>query len=255
MSRAISKRGTARRLTLASAATTALVLLTAAPAAAHVEVESDKAQALAENVEVSFDAESESATAGITEIRVVLPKGIAPGDVTYGEGPEGWKFTANDDGYTVKGPAMKAGVDAEYSVVVRQLPDAKELVFKTLQSYSDGTIDRWIELGEAGGDGHGGNEAPVLKLKAAAPGAKAVSPSPSETASESASESPSASPSPSPSASQTPQQTPTAEAEEATSEDDGGMSAGAWIGIGIGAVVVAGSAAYLVRRRGAAAQQ
>ncbi|MGW2717785.1 hypothetical protein [Streptomyces sp. NPDC001492] len=52
-----------------------------------VEVESDKAQALAENVGIGFDAESESDTVGITEIRVVLPEGIAPADVSYGEAP------------------------------------------------------------------------------------------------------------------------------------------------------------------------
>ena len=229
-----TQHGTARRLTLAAAAAGTLVLLTAGPAAAHVEVESDKAQALAENVEISFDAEAESDTAGIAEVRVILPKGIAPGDVTYGEGPKGWKFTTAADGYTVKGPALKAGVNAEYSVVVRQLPDVKELAFKSLQTYSDGKIDRWIELDESSEQ-----PAPVLKLKAAAPGAKAVSPSPSE------------SPSPVPSATPTP--TPTAEATEATS-DDGGMSAGAWIGIGAAVVVVAGAAVYLVRRLGGAQQ-
>ena len=231
-----TQHGTARRLTLAAAAAGTLVLLTAGPAAAHVEVESDKAQALAENVEISFDAEAESDTAGIAEVRVILPEGIAPGDVTYGEGPKGWKFTTAADGYTVKGPALKAGVNAEYSVVVRQLPDVKELAFKSLQTYSDGKIDRWIELDESSEQ-----PAPVLKLKAAAPGAKAVSPSPSE------------SPSPVPSATPTPTPTPTAEATEATS-DDGGMSAGAWIGIGAAVVVVAGAAVYLVRRLGGAQQ-
>jgi uncharacterized protein YcnI len=229
-------RTTLSRLALASAATTALVLLTAVPAAAHVEVESDKAQALARNVEIAFDAESESATAGITEIRVVLPKGIAPADVAYGEGPKGWKFTANDDGYTVKGPAVKAGVNAEYSVVVKQLPDAKELAFKTLQSYSDGRTDRWIELDE-----NGENPAPVLQLKAAAPGATPISPSPTA----------SASPSPTP----TPEETTasaTPQAADTEKDDDGGLSAGAWTGIIAAILVVAAAVAFFVRRRGAA---
>ncbi|WP_210577139.1 DUF1775 domain-containing protein [Streptomyces sp. GESEQ-4] len=239
-----AKHRTARRLTLAAGATTALLLLTAAPAAAHVEVESDNAQALAENVELAFVAESESATAGITELRVVLPKGIAPTDVTYGEGPKGWKFSATDDGYTVKGPAVKTGEDAEYSVVVRQLPDAKELAFKTLQTYSDGKIDRWIELSESSGGGHG-NEAPVLELKAAAPGAKPVSPSPSE------SESPSVSPTP------TAEETdisPSPQAADTEKDDDGGLSAGAWTGI-IAAILVAAAAVVFVMRRRGSAQQ
>jgi uncharacterized protein YcnI len=235
MSHLSTTGATARRLTIAIAATATAVLLAAGPAAAHVEVESEKAQALAENVEVSFDAESESSTAGVTQIRVVLPESIAPADVSYGEGPTGWTFTANDDGYTVKGPAVKAGVNAEYSIVVKQLPDAKELAFKTLQTYSDGRIDRWIELDESGEQ-----PAPVLKLKAAAAGAKSASPTPSETASQSAS--PSAE-KPEPSSS------PVAEAE---TKDDGGLSAGAWIGIGAVVVVAAGGAFYLVRRRGPA---
>ena len=233
MSHLSNTRTSALRLTIATAATATAVLLVAGPAAAHVEVESEKAQALAENVEISFDAESESSTAGITGIRVVLPEGIAPADVAYGAGPKGWKFTANDDGYTVQGPAVKAGVNAEYSVVVKQLPDAKELAFKTLQTYGDGRTDRWIELDESGEQ-----PAPVLKLKAAAAGAKSASPTPSETVSRSASpttEEPSAS--------------PVAEAEK---KNDGGLSAGAWTGIGAVMVVVAGGAVYLVRRRSAA---
>ncbi|MFE6331654.1 DUF1775 domain-containing protein [Streptomyces sp. NPDC057798] len=239
-------RITPPRLLAAVTAAGAAVVLTAVPAAAHVEVEADKAQALAENVEVTFFAESESASAGITQLRVILPEGIAPADVTYKEGPEGWKFTANDDGYTVKGPAVQVGEDAEHSVVVRQLPDAEELAFKTLQSYSDGKVDRWIELGASSGDGHGhGNEAPVLKLKAAAPGAQVVSPSPTE------SQSPSASPTPTAAetaASASPQ------ADATGKDDDSGLSAGAWTGIIAAVVVVAGAVLFLVRRRSGAQQ-
>ncbi|MER7577679.1 DUF1775 domain-containing protein [Streptomyces sp. NPDC126514] len=239
-------RITPPRLLAAVTAAGAAVVLTAVPAAAHVEVEADKAQALAENVEVTFFAESESASAGITQLRVILPEGIAPADVTYKEGPEGWKFTANDDGYTVKGPAVKVGEDAEHSVVVRQLPDAEELAFKTLQSYSDGKVDRWIELGESSGDGHGhGNEVPVLKLKAAAPGAQVVSPSPTE------SQSPSASPTPT--AAET-AASPSPQADATGKDADSGLSAGAWTGIIAAVVVVAGAVLFLVRRRSGAQQ-
>jgi len=236
-----------RRLAVAAAAAATAVLFTAVPAAAHVEVESDDAQALAENAELAFTAESESATAGITQIRVVLPKGIAPSDVTYGKGPEGWKFTTTDDGYTVKGAALKVGADAEYSVVVRQLPDAKELAFKTLQTYGDGKVDRWIELGESGDDdghGHGeGNPAPVLKLKAAAPGATPVGPS--LPASASASATPTAEES---------STSPTPQAADSETEDDGGLSAGAWVAIAAVLVLAVAVALVFVRRRGGARQ-
>lgn len=227
-----------RRLPLASALAAAAVLLTAGPALAHVEVESEKAQALAENVTLSFNAESESGTAGITELRVVLPQGISPADVSYGEGPAGWTFTARADGYTVRGPALKARTDAAYSVVVRQLPDAKELAFKTLQSYSDGRTDRWIELG-----GGGKGPAPVLKLNAAAPGAKPVAPSPSP------SPEPSPSATPGPTASAAPEATGSPTDSGTASQDGGGLSAGAWWGIGAAALAAVAASVYFLRRR------
>ncbi|MFG2457094.1 DUF1775 domain-containing protein [Streptomyces sp. NPDC048523] len=224
------------RLSVAAAGAATAVLLTAVPAAAHTEVEADKAQALAENVTVSFDAEAESDTSGIKEIRVVLPEGITPADVTYGKGPEGWKFSATDDGYSVKGAELKTGESAEYSVVVRQLPDAKEVPFKTLQTYGDGHVDRWIELDE-----NGENPAPTLKLKAAAPGAKLVSPSPSVSAS------------PAPTAVET---TPAAspQATDTEQDDEGGLSAGAWTGIGAGILVAVAAVVLAVRRRGGTEQ-
>ncbi|MFF7445443.1 MULTISPECIES: DUF1775 domain-containing protein [unclassified Streptomyces] len=238
---------TLNRLAVATAAAATAVLLTAVPAIAHVEVEADTAQALAENVQLTFTAESESATAGITQLRVILPKGISPSDVTYEDGPDGWKFAATNDGYTVKGPALKTGADAEHSVVVRQLPDAKELAFKTLQTYGDGKVDRWIELGESDdGHGHGhGNEAPVLELEPAAPGATTVSPTPS----------PSQSPTPTPTATQSgdsaaPQAADSEQDDE--QDDDSGMSTGAWIGIAAAALLAAGAIAFAVRRRGSA---
>jgi uncharacterized protein YcnI len=235
----IKTHGTARRLTIATTTAVTALLLSAGPAAAHVEVESEKAQALAENVELSFDAESESNSAGIIELRVVLPEGIVPADVTYGEGPKGWKFTANDDGYTVKGPAVKTGENAKYSVFVKQLPDAEELAFKTLQTYSDGHTDRWIELGDGSEE-----PAPVLKLKAAAGGSKAAGPSPSETASEA----------PSASASPAAEETSASPVVEAKKDDDAGLSAGAWAGIGAVVLVALAAVGYAVRRRSGAQQ-
>ncbi|MET7737070.1 DUF1775 domain-containing protein [Streptomyces sp. NPDC005402] len=222
------------RLSVAAAGAATAVLLTAVPAAAHTEVEADKAQALAENVTVSFHAEAESDTSGIKEVRVVLPEGIAPADVTYGKGPEGWKFSATDDGYSVKGAELRTGESAEYSVVVRQLPDAEEVPFKTLQTYGDGHVDRWIELDE-----NGDNPAPTLKLKAAAPGSKPVSPSPgvSESLSPTVAETtPAASP----------------QAADSEKDDEGGLSAGAWTGIGAGILVAVAAVVFAVRRRGGA---
>ncbi|MGP3952196.1 DUF1775 domain-containing protein [Streptomyces sp. 7N604] len=166
-----------RRFAAVTTVALSLALALAAPAFAHVEVSAKDARALAEDVTLTFVAESESSSAGITKLQVFLPEGITPDDVTYGEGPKGWKLTRNDDSYTVSGPALAKGEDAEYTVTIRQLPEAKSLAFKTLQSYSDGRVDRWIELEKSSGHGHG-NSAPILELKPAAPDAKPADPSP-----------------------------------------------------------------------------
>ncbi|MEX3106453.1 MULTISPECIES: DUF1775 domain-containing protein [unclassified Streptomyces] len=230
--------------TLTTLTATTLILLTAQSAAAHVEVSADNPQALAQNVELTWSAESESATAGIKEVRVVLPKGIAPADVTYVSGPKSWTLTATSDGFAVKGAPLPTGEDAEVSVTVKQLPDAEQLVFKTLQTYGDGKIDRWIELEEPGkaaeeepGHSHSGNPAPVLKLKAAA----LPQPTPTPTA-------PATTPAPES------KPTPSASPVAAEKEDKGGMSGATWsiIGIAIAGVLAVTYAA--VRRRNQASE-
>jgi uncharacterized protein YcnI len=229
-----------------SAAAFALAVATAGPAAAHAEVEAEGARALDQNVELTFSAESESASAGISKLEVILPQGLTPQDITYEEGPKGWKFAPTGRGYTVSGPKLAVGEDAEYVVTVRQLPDVKELVFKTLQTYSDGKVDRWIELEEqAEGDGHGhGHPAPRLELKAAAPDAKPVSPSPTEEPMTSAPSSATASDEPA-------EKSPT-EPRADDSKDDG-MPVAVPLGIGAVVLVLSGGVWWLRNRRSGSA--
>ncbi|WUI51776.1 DUF1775 domain-containing protein [Streptomyces sp. NBC_00414] len=234
----------ARRLRHAcalSAAALAIAVATAGPAWAHAEVEAEGARALDQNVALTFSAESESGSAGITKLEVVLPKGIATSDITYEEGPKGWKFAPADQGYTVSGPKLPVGEDVEYVVTVRQLPDATSLVFKTLQTYSDGKVDRWIELEDTGGDDHGhGHPAPRLALKAAAPGAKLVSPSPSAEPTTEASSS--AKPS-------TEASTPSADPAADTTEEDDGMSLAVPVGIAVVLLLLGGGVWWARKRR------
>ncbi|WP_405796610.1 DUF1775 domain-containing protein [Streptomyces sp. NBC_01506] len=217
----------------------------AAPASAHVEVEAAGASALAENVTLNFSAETESDKAGITELEVILPEGIAPADVSYENGPKGWKFAATDRGYTVGGPAIATGEDAAYAVTVRQLPEAESLAFKTLQTYSDDRVDRWIELGEHADGGHG-NSAPVLELEPAEPGAELVSPSPSPSPSSSpTAETTTAAPS-------TPAAGDEGEKEEKKNEDDG-SSTGLIVALVVVVVALAAGGFWWFRRRGTSA--
>ncbi|MBI0297542.1 DUF1775 domain-containing protein [Streptomyces sp. PRKS01-29] len=159
-----------RRIGALAVAASALVLATAAPALAHTEVSASDSRALAKDVTPTFESEAEEEAAGFTEIRTVLPRGINLGDVGLKQSPEGWKLKPTADGHTVGGPALGPGENAERSVVVRQLPDATSLTFRTVDTYQGGKASRWMEVAR---DGEPGPEspAPLLKLKAAASGA------------------------------------------------------------------------------------
>ncbi|MFI7235869.1 DUF1775 domain-containing protein [Streptomyces cyaneofuscatus] len=233
---------TVRRCAGVVAAATAATLLLATPASAHVEVGSEGARALAENVTLNFDAATESDAAGITKLEVFLPKGITPADVTYGKGPAGWKLAATGKGFTVSGPAVEVGKDVTYSVVVRQLPDVKSLVFKTLQTYDDGRVDRWIELEESSGGGHG-HSAPVLELREAAPGAEPVAPTPSASPTP-VTPSPSAPPATEPADVQ-----PTASDRATVTAEEDGSSPALPIGIAVAVLALAGGLWWFLKRR------
>ncbi|MFZ3550810.1 DUF1775 domain-containing protein [Streptomyces sp. 4.24] len=142
------------------------------------------------------------------------------------------------DGYTVGGTALKTGVDAKYSVVVKQLPDAKSLAFKTVETYEDGKISRWIEVPSGGQKVE--TPAPVLDLKPAAPGAKPLAPSPSPTPSAAPS---SAAPTPSPEPS-----VATSAPSTAEKKDEGG-STGVIIGIIVAVLVIGAGAGMWFKRR------
>lgn len=150
----------------------------AAPAWAHIEVEAQPASPGAADAVLKFTAKSESQTAGITKLEIISDPAVAADQVTLVDGPAGWKLgTGTQGGFVVEGPAVPAGQDAKVSVKVKQLPDAPQVVFKTLQSYAGRRIDRWIEL--AGPDGKEPERpAPILKLTAGAQ--RAVSENPKE---------------------------------------------------------------------------
>ena len=185
-----------------------LVLGLAAPALAHVQVSADKTTAGAENVTLTFNGEAESDSAGIKSERVVLPAGIDPAGVTLVKAPAGWTFSRAADGFTVGGAPLKVGVDSVWKVKIAKLPAGEtRLSFKTLETYSDGDVDRWIEIQEPGQD-EPEHPAPLLTLK---PG-PAEATEPSATATTDATGTPSAAPS-------TPATTPVA---EIPGDDDSG---------------------------------
>jgi hypothetical protein len=60
--------------------------------------------------------------------------------------------------------AIKSGQFQEFPVSMGPLPKVDQMVFKALQTYSDGTVVRWIEEPAAGAEPQ--KPAPVLKLTA-----------------------------------------------------------------------------------------
>ncbi|MDX2388525.1 YcnI family protein [Streptomyces sp. DK15] len=222
----------------------ALVLLglAAGPVAAHAGVTASDPRALAENVTLTFSSEAESDTAGIAELRVVLPPGIAPDAVTLKEAPREWKLTATPDGYAIGGTPLATGTDAEYSVTVRRLPDAKSLAFKTLETYGDGKVSRWIEV--PGNGEKVDNPAPVLELQAAAPGATPLAPSTSP----SPSPTPSTSPSLQASASAAPVPVPSPSGRE-TSAEETGSGTGTVVGVVAAVLLLVAAGTFWWTRR------
>jgi hypothetical protein len=148
----------------------------ATPAWAHVQVEAQPGAPGAVDAVLKITAAGESTTAGVTKLEIVADPAIPADQVTLVNGPTGWKTSAGSQGgFVVEGPALPTGQDANVSVRVKQLPNAPQVVFKVLQSYADGKIDRWIGL--TGPDGKEPDfPAPVVKLTAGAQ--SAISPKP-----------------------------------------------------------------------------
>jgi uncharacterized protein YcnI len=148
----------------------------AAPAWAHVQVEADPGSPGAADATLKIMAAGESGTAGTSKLEVVADPAIPADQVTLVSGPTGWTVTpGTNGGFTLAGPALAKGDDAHISVKVAKLPDAPQVTFKVVQTYSDGEVVRWIEL--TGADGkEPDNPAPVVKLTVGA--ASAISPAP-----------------------------------------------------------------------------
>lgn len=206
-------------------------LVTGSPAWAHTEVTVSPAQAGASNAVLTVDAEGESDKAGITSLQVFLPAGITGSDITLLSGPKGWTVSRTAaDSYTVAGPALPVGAEAKHQVRVRQLPNAPQVSFKILQTYSDGRVDRWIEVPSTSNP-EPANPAPTVKLAAAAPAPTSAAPT---------SVTPTAGPATDASVTAPP----------TTSTGSGDNNGWLWIGAGVVlAVLAAGAALYGWRRR------
>ncbi|WP_225826031.1 YcnI family protein [Streptomyces naphthomycinicus] len=191
-------RATLRRAGTVTAVAAASVLLAAGAASAHVTVHPESYAKGATDGVLTFRVPNEEDSAATTKVQVFLPTDHPVLGVLV-RPRDGWtaKVTTTklktpvktDDGtvteaasaVTFTGGRIGAGSYEDFDVAFGQLPeDTGRLVFKTLQTYSDGKVVRWIEEPADGDDPE--NPAPVLELTSPAPAASAAPAAPAKAA-------------------------------------------------------------------------
>lgn len=173
--------GSRRTAVLLSTAVVSLVAA-AAVASAHVTVNPNTAQQ-GSYTKVSFRVPNEEKDQSTTVVEVDLPVDHPIASVSVKPVP-GWTATVTtsalatpiktDDGDVTQavtkivwaGGKIDPGQFQEFDVSLGPLPkDTEQLVFKALQTYSDGSVVRWIDTPAAGQEAD--HPAPVLHLTAA----------------------------------------------------------------------------------------
>ncbi|ASW54837.1 YcnI family protein [Plantactinospora sp. KBS50] len=182
-----------RAAVVSAAATVAAVFGLAGSASAHVTVNPNTATQ-GGYTKVSFRVPNESDSASTTKVEVNLPTDTPIASVSL-KPLAGWTAVTTkskletpiktDDGEITEaitkitwtadsGADIKPGQFQEFDVSLGPLPQADQVVFKALQTYSDDSIVRWID--EPSTDGSEvEHPAPVLKLAAKAADAPASS--------------------------------------------------------------------------------
>jgi uncharacterized protein YcnI len=156
-----------RRLCLAAVATLgALVLVagTAAVASAHVTVSPESIPKGTSDVTLTFRVPNESATASVVGLKIQFPL-THPIVVVNPEAGSGWQvnvttstlpkpITTDDGTFTSitseidwSGATIPIGQFGEFNVLAQGIPsDTDQLVFKAIQTYSDGSVVSWIQV-------------------------------------------------------------------------------------------------------------
>jgi uncharacterized protein YcnI len=162
----------------------AVLLALAPPAMAHVTTDPASAPKGGE-ITVRFRVPNETTAATVTKVDIALPTDHPLLGVLVAPMP-GWTPIVTevkleppaqtDDGpvaqavseiaWTATGGGTPVGQFQEFSVLVQRLPtDVDQVVFKTVQTYGDGTVVRWIDPVVAG-QATPEHPAPILALTA-----------------------------------------------------------------------------------------
>jgi len=157
-------RSLLKRSATVAAAVAVLTLALATPASAHVTVNPNTATQ-GGYAKVTFRVPNETDNTDTTKLEVNLPTTTPFASVSVKPLP-GWTavaekstlatpVTVHDRQITeavskitwtaAAGSAIKPGQFQEFDVSLGPLPEVNQVVFKALQTYSDGTIVRWID--------------------------------------------------------------------------------------------------------------
>jgi uncharacterized protein YcnI len=179
------------RMAVVAGAVGALTLAVAAPASAHVTVNPNTATQ-GGYTKVTFRVPNETTNADTTKLEVNLPTDAPVASVSL-KPVSGWTAVAQKSKLATpikshdteiteavsritwtaqSGAVIKPGQFQEFDVSLGPLPAANQMIFKALQTYSDGTVVRWIDEPAADGS-EVDHPAPVLKLTPAAAAATA----------------------------------------------------------------------------------
>jgi periplasmic copper chaperone A len=224
---------------------------------AHIRVNADSTAAGSFS-QLTFRVPNESPKASTVKLQVQLPQDTPFPSVSAKPVP-GWKISVVkaklpkpvvDDGTTIteaartitwtadKGSQIAPGQYQEFSISVGPLPDPKEILIPTVQTYSDGQVVKWDQPTPASGE-EPENPAPAFQVVAA-------------SSEEGASASASPSPSPSAPASSAPAgSTPAGSTPAAASTSSPDTTARVLGGLALLVGIVAVAVAALGRRRGA----
>ena len=139
----------------------AFVML-AAPGVAHVRIVGAVSVAGGTRHDVVFrcPTERDSPTVGLS---IQLPPGIAPDSVRVPE-MAGWHITKVGDVVSWDGGTIPPQAAETFTIDVLLPRGPRDLPFKAVQTYADGTIVRWIELADSD-EPRPPNPAPVLHVR------------------------------------------------------------------------------------------
>ncbi|MDQ1645048.1 MAG: hypothetical protein QOJ50_1232 [Cryptosporangiaceae bacterium] len=155
----------ARRTALVAVGAAAVTALWTGAASAHVTVNPSTA-VQGGFTKLTFRVPNETEKTNTTKVEVALPMDSPLGSVSVKPVP-GWTTTVTnakldkpiktDDGEVTEAPsritwtaegdaAIKPGEFQEFDLSVGPMPEKDSMVFKALQTYSDGSVVRWIDI-------------------------------------------------------------------------------------------------------------